>query len=117
MTEKKGTVSRLEMPKRGKKIASLLAFCDEKGKVIGRLDIRNKSVVFRGSCDLAARRFFQTTKGFIEEYIKESLNPAPTPEEVEKDDSKLGRAMRSVGLKKTDVLISRMREGERIVVT
>jgi len=117
MKEKTIGESRLDIPSRTKKLCSLIAIRDEKGKVVGRLDIRNKTVVFRGKFDLAARAFFQKTKVFIEGYIKESLTPTPTPEKVEEDNSKLGRAMRSVGLKKTDVLISRMREGELVVVT
>ena len=111
------TAERLDLPKRGKKIASLLAIKDENGKVVGRLDIRNKSVVFRGKCDLAARAFFQASKKFIEEYIKESLSPVPSPEEVAKDDSKLGRAIRHLGLKKCDILMNRMREGRLVIVT
>lgn len=115
--KKEPKISILEIPKRGKKRASLLAFIDEKGKTVGRLDILNKKVVFRGQCDQAARKFFQVCKGFIDEYIKESLTPKVTPEEEKADNSVLGRAMRKVGLKKFDVLTSRMREGRLIIVT
>ena len=98
--KKEPKVSTMEIPQRGKKRATLLAFIDEKGKTVGRLDILNKKVVFRGQCDLAARKFFQVCKGFIDEYIKESLTKV-VPEKEEEDNTKLGRAMRKVGLKKT----------------
>lgn len=115
--KKEPRISTLEMPKRGRKIATLLAISDEKGKKIGRLEILNKKVVFRGQCDLAARKFFQCCKGFIDKYIEESLAVKVTPEQEEIDNSVLGRAVRKIGLKKTDVLTNRVREGQLIIVT
>ena len=108
---------RLDMPSRGKKIASLLAIRDEKQKVVGRLDIRNKTVIFRGKCDEAARAFFQASKEFIEGYIRESLTPKPKPEKIAEDESRLGRALRTLHLKKSDVLSHNIRDGRMVIVT
>lgn len=115
MKKKDESEIRLEMPKRGKKIASLLAIRDEKGKIVGRLDVRNKTVVFRGKCDEAAKAFFQGTKEFVEGYIKESL--MPKPEKVEGEMSQLARALRKLGLKKSDVLAHKIRDGQMVIVT
>lgn len=108
---------RLELPSKKKGLLSLLAIRDERGKVIGRLDIRNKSVVFSGKCDSAARAFFQATKSFITEYIQESLTPKPKPEEVKEDESRLGQALRTLHLKKSDVLSHSLRGRQMVVVT
>lgn len=119
MAEKKAKSSeiRLELPSKTKGLCSLLAIRDEKGKVVGRLDVRNKSVVFHGKCDLAAKAFFQATKVFIDGYITESLMPKLKPKETEEDQSRLGRALRTLHLKQSDVLSHNVREGRMVIVT
>ena len=115
MKKKDESDIRLGIPSKKKGICTLLAITDEKGKVIGRLDVRNRTVIFRGKCDEAAKAFFQGTKEFVEGYIKESL--MPKREKVEGEMSQLARALRKLGLKKSDVLAHKIRDGQMVIVT
>lgn len=117
-SKKKDAVEgRIDLPSKKKGLCSLLSIRDEKGRVIARLDIKGRSVVFQGKCDEAARAFFRSTKAFIVEYIKESLAPKPEPEEVEKDQSRLARGLRKLGIKQNEVIAHNIRDGRLVIVT
>jgi len=109
------TSIRIGLPSKRKGLCTLLSITDEKGKLVGRLDVRNRTVIFHGKCDEAAKAFFQASKSFIETYIRESL--MPKPEEVKEDMSQVARALRKLGLKKSDVLASNVRDGRVVIVT
>lgn len=106
---------RIGLPSKRKGLCTLLSITDAKGKLVGRLDVRNRTVIFHGKCDEAAKAFFQASKSFIEAYIRESL--MPKPEEVKEDEGQLARAIRKLGLKKSDVLAHNVRDGRLVIVT
>ncbi len=111
------TPASVNLPRRGNKRCSLIDIRDEKDRIIGQLNVISRKVVFRGKCDLAARAFFQSMKGFIEAYIKESLKPPPDVEDEMRDETRLKIAMRALKMKKEDYLSHNVRDGVLIIVT